>query len=56
MSPRAYAWSLCMITWVVLAQPITISTTLDCVTKGEIVVRPYDGSLLRRPELTITMG
>ena len=27
-----------------------------CVTWGEIVVRPYDGSLLERSKLTIAMG
>ena len=37
-------------------QPVTISATLNCITWGEMVVRPYDGSLLRRLELTIAYG
>ena len=37
-------------------QPATIFVALDCVTQDEIIVRPYDGTLLERPELTIAMG
>lgn len=37
-------------------QPVTISATLDCVTWGEMVVRPHDGSFLVRSGLTIAMG
>ena len=37
-------------------QLVTISATLDCVIRDEIIVRPYDGTLLRRPELTIAIG
>ena len=37
-------------------QPGTISAALDCVTRDEIIVRPYDGTLLRRPVLTIALG
>ena len=54
--PQAYTWSFCTITRVVLVQPVTITVTLDCVTWGEIVVRPYDGLLLGRSELTVAMG
>lgn len=53
---RAYAWALCTVTRIVVVQQVTISVALDCVTRDEIIVRPYDGSLLRRPELTIAMG
>lgn len=34
---------------------VTITAALDCVTWGEIVIRPYDGALLGRSELTIAM-
>ena len=54
--PQTYAWSLCTITIVVLVQLVTITMALDCVTWGEIVVRPYDGSLLGRPKLIVSMG
>ena len=37
-------------------QPVTISVTLDCIIEDKIIVRPYDGMLLRRPELTMVMG
>ena len=37
-------------------QLVTISTALDCVIRDEIIVRPYDGMLLKRPELTIAMA
>jgi len=37
-------------------QSITIFVALDCVTQAEMVVHPYDGLLLGRPELTIAMG
>ena len=37
-------------------QPVTIFVALDCVTQDEMIVRPYDGMLLRRLELTIAMG
>ena len=36
-------------------QLVTIFATLNCVTQDEIIVRPYDGTLLGRPELTIAM-
>ena len=51
-----YDQSLYTITRVVLVQPVTISVALDCVTWGEIVVHPYDSSLLGRLELTVAMG
>ena len=54
--PRAYAWALCAITRVIVVQPITISTALNWVIRDEMIVRPYDGSLLGRLELTIAMG
>ena len=41
---------------VVVGQSVTIFATLDCVTRYEIIVHPYDGTFLRRPELTIAMG
>ena len=41
---------------VVVVQPVTIFAALDCVTQDEIIVRPYDGRLLERLELTIAMG
>ena len=54
--PRAYVWALCAITRVVIVQLVTISAALYCVTWDEMIVRPYDGSLLGRPKLTIAMG
>lgn len=54
--PQAYAWSFYTITRVVLMQPVTIIMALDCITWGEIVVRPNDGLLLGRLELTIAKG
>ena len=41
---------------VVIMQPITIFMALDCVTRDEIIVHPYDGLLLRRLKLTIAIG
>ena len=37
-------------------QSVTIFVALDCVTGDEIILCPYDGMLLGRPELTIAMG
>ena len=37
-------------------QSVTIFVTLDRVTRDEIIVCPYDGVLLGRPELIIAMG
>ena len=37
-------------------QPVTISAALDRVIQDEIIVCPYNGSLLGRLELTIAMG
>ena len=49
-------WAHFKITRVVIVQPVTIFMTLDCVPQDEIIVHPYDGTLLGRPELTIAMG
>ena len=49
-------WAHFKTTRVVIVQPVTIFTTLDCVPRDEIIVHPYDGTLLGRPELTIAMG
>ena len=54
--PRAYAWAHYKIMKVVVMQPVTIFATLDYVIQDEIIVHPYDGTLLRRPELTIAKG
>ena len=54
--PRAYGWAQCRIMRVVIVQLVIIFAALDCVTRYEIIVRPYDGTLLGRPELTIVMG
>ena len=54
--PRAYAWTHCRIMKVVVVQLVTIFVALDCVTGDEIILCPYDGMLLGRPELTIAMG
>ena len=37
-------------------QPVTISVALDYIIRDEMIVRPYDGSLLGRLELTIALG
>lgn len=39
-----------------LLAAVDLSATLDYVTLDEIIVRPYDGTLLRRQEPTIAMG
>ena len=54
--PRAYARTLCTITRVVGVQLVTIFMALNCITRDKVIVRPYDGSLLGRLELTIAMG
>ena len=41
---------------VVVVQPVTIFETLDYVIQDEIIVHPYDGTLLRRLELIIAKG
>lgn len=53
--PRVYAWALCVITRVVVVQPTIISAALYYIIRDEMIVHPYDGSLLERPELTIAM-
>ena len=56
LSLRAYAWAHYKIMKVVVVQPVTIFATLDYVIQDEIIVHPYDGTLLRRPELIIAKG
>ena len=53
---KVYACALCRITGVVIVQSITIFAALDCITRDEIIVRPYDGAPLGRSELTIALG
>ena len=37
-------------------QLVIIFATLDCVSRDEIIVYPYDGTFLERLEFTITIG
>ena len=50
--PRAYAWAHCRIMRAIIVQPIAFFAALDCITRDEIIVCPYDDTLLGRLELT----
>lgn len=53
--PKALAWSLCIISKVILSQLATIGAALDYVTWGEIYDNPYDGGLLIRHEVILAI-